>query len=315
MQRQALREIASLRAFAHLSLSEPIPDETTILNFRHLLEENDLAADILAGVNKHLQRKGLLLKKGKGDMIVVRYADDLVMGFEHEADARRFWDAMRMRFEKFSLELHGDKTRLLEFGRYAIERRRRNGQGKPQTFNFLGSTFISGRSRRGAFLLRRHTRCDRMRAALREIKDEMRRRSHDSLADQGLWLRSVVTGYFAYHAVPTNAQAIGAYRHHVIDLWRRSLRRRSHKDRMTWARIVRLATEWLPPPHVLHPWPYTRNDMRRSLLQRQNMQCKPPGCLGSTALRSRKDLLSTSAEVRVVDATIGHDYAALRFSL
>jgi len=201
-------------------------------------------------------------REAKGDMIVVRYADDLVVGFEHEAEARRFWDAMRIRFEQFSLELHGDKTRLLEFGRYAIERRQRNGQGKPQTFNFLGFTFICGRSRRGAFLLRRHTRRDRMRAALREVKDELRRRRHDSLAAQGRWLRSVVTGYFAYHAVPTNAQAIGAYRHHVIDLWRRSLKRRSQKDRMTWARIDRLANEWLPPPHVLHPWPEDRMAVR-----------------------------------------------------
>lgn len=198
----------------------------------------------------------------KGDMIVVRYADDLVVGFEHEAEARRFWDAMRTRFEQFSLELHGEKTRLLEFGRYAIERRQRNGQGKPQTFNFLGFTFICGRSRRGAFLLRRHTRRDRMRAALQEVKEELRRRRHDSLVDQGRWLRAVVSGYFAYHAVPTNAQAIGAYRHHVIDLWRRSLKRRSQKDRMTWARMDRLAKEWLPPPHVLHPWPEDRFAVR-----------------------------------------------------
>jgi group II intron reverse transcriptase/maturase len=198
----------------------------------------------------------------KGDMIVVRYADDLVVGFELEAEARRFWNAMRTRFEQFSLELHGEKTRLLEFGRYAIERRQRNGQGKPQTFNFLGFTFICGRSRRGAFLLRRHTRRDRMRAALGEIKDEMRRRRHDSLTDQGRWLRSVVAGYFAYHAVPTNAQAIGAYRHHVLDLWRRSLKRRSQKDRMTWARMDRLAAEWLPPPHVLPPWPEERMAVR-----------------------------------------------------
>jgi RNA-directed DNA polymerase len=198
----------------------------------------------------------------KGDMIVVRYADDLVVGFELEAEARRFWDAMRTRFEQFSLELHEEKTRLLEFGRYAIERRQRNGQGKPQTFNFLGFTFICGRSRRGAFLLRRHTRGDRMRAALREIKDEMRRRRHDSLTDQGRWLRSVVAGYFAYHAVPTNAQAIGAYRHHVLDLWRRSLKRRSQKGHVTWARMDRLAEEWLPPPHVLHPWPEERLAVR-----------------------------------------------------
>lgn len=154
-------------------------------------------------------------------MIVVRYADDLVVGFELEAEARRFWDAMRKRFEQFSLELHGEKTRLLEFGRYAIERRQRNGQGKPQTFNFLGFTFIYGRSRRGAFLLRRHTRRDRMREALREIKDELRRRRHDGLTDQGA-------------------------------LWRRSLKRRSQEDRMTCGRMDRLADEWLPPPPVLH---------------------------------------------------------------
>ncbi|MFG6443395.1 hypothetical protein ACG0Z3_22120, partial [Roseateles sp. LKC17W] len=134
----------------------------------------------------------------------------------------------------------------------------RTGQGKPQTFDFLGFTFICGRSRRGAFLLRRHTRRDRMRAALQEVKTQLRNRRSDSIAEQGRWLRSVVTGYFAYHAVPTNAQAIGAYRHHVLDLWRRSLRRRSQKDRTTWARMNRLAVEWLPPPHVLHPWPEDR---------------------------------------------------------
>jgi group II intron reverse transcriptase/maturase len=221
---------------------------------------------LLANVYLHyvfdLWAKQWRRREVKGDMIVVRYADDLVVGFELEAEARRFWDAMRTRFEQFSLELHGEKTRLLEFGRYAIERRQRNGQGKPQTFNFLGFTFICGRSRRGAFLLRRHTRRDRMRSALGEIKDEMRRRRHDSLTDQGRWLRSVVAGYFAYHAVPTNAQAIGAYRHHVLDLWRRSLKRRSQKGHVTWARMDRLAEEWLPPPHVLHPWPEERMAVR-----------------------------------------------------
>ena len=225
-----------------------------------------VASPLLANVYLHyvfdLWAQQWRKREASGDMIVVRYADDLVMGFEHEADARRFWDAMRERFERFALELHGDKTRLLEFGRYAIERRQRNGQGRPQTFNFLGFTFICGRSRRGAFLLRRHTRPDRMRETLREVKEKLRYRRHDSIAEQGRWLKSVVTGYFAYHAVPTNAQAIGAYRHHVVDLWRRSLKRRSQKDRMTWARMDRLASEWLPPPHVLHPWPEDRMAVR-----------------------------------------------------
>lgn len=197
-------------------------------------------------------------REAKGRMIMVRYADDLVAGFEYEADARRFWDAMRQRFDKFGLELHGNKTRLLEFGRYAAERRARRGLGKPETFAFLGFVFICGKSRRGAFLLRRKTRGDRMRAAIQEIKSQLRARMHDSIPEQGKWLKAVVTGYFAYHAVPTNSRALGAFRHHVIDLWRRSLQRRSQKDGMTWARIDKLAATWLPPPHILHPWPTER---------------------------------------------------------
>ena len=172
-------------------------------------------------------------REATGNVIVVRYADDIVAGFEHEADARCFWDAMRTRFEQFSLELHGEKTRLLEFGRYAAERRQRRGLGKPETFTFLGFTFICGKSRRGAFLLHRKTRGDRMRARLREIKEQLRRRMHEAIPEQGRWLRAVVTGFFAYHAVPTNSRALGAFRYHVTDLWRRTLRRRSQKDRMT----------------------------------------------------------------------------------
>jgi RNA-directed DNA polymerase len=147
---------------------------------------------------------------------------------------------------------------LLEFGRYAIERRQRLGLGKPPTFNFLGFTFICGRSRRGAFLLRRHTRRDRMRAALQAVKGGLLQRRHASIPEQGDWLRSVVTGYFAYHAVPTNSQALCAFRHHVLSLWRRSLERRSQKAGVTWAKLDRLAAEWLPLPHVLHPWPEDR---------------------------------------------------------
>jgi len=139
-----------------------------------------------------------------------------------------------------------------------VERRQRKGLGKPQTFNFLGFTFICGRSRRGAFLLRRHTRGDRMRAALQAVKDELRKRRHDSLPEQGAWLRSVVAGYFAYHAVPTNSQALCAYRHHILSLWRRSLERRSQKAGVTWVKMDRLAAKWLPPPIVLHPWPEDR---------------------------------------------------------
>jgi len=197
-------------------------------------------------------------REASGNVIVVRYADDIVAGFEHEADARRFWDAMRHRLEQFALELHGDKTRLLEFGRHAAVRRRQRGLGKPETFSFLGFTFICGRSRRGAFQLQRKSRGDRMRAKLREVKEELRSRMHHAIPEQGRWLRAVVTGFFAYHAVPTNARALGAFRHYVSDLWRRTLRRRSQKDHMTWQRMTKLADAWLPPPRILHPWPDQR---------------------------------------------------------
>ena len=197
-------------------------------------------------------------REATGDVIIVRYADDIVVGFEHEADARRFWDAMRTRFERFGLELHGEKTRLLEFGRYAAVRRQRRGLGRPETFTFLGFSFICGTSRRGAFQLQRRTRRDRMRARLREIKEELRRRMHDAIPEQGRWLRAVVSGYFAYHAVPTNGSALGAFRYHVTDLWRRTLRRRSQKDDLTWVRMTKIAAAWLPPSRILHPWPAQR---------------------------------------------------------
>lgn len=166
-------------------------------------------------------------REAKGDMIIVRYADDLIVGFEHEADARRFLEAMRARLQEFSLSLHPEKTRLIEFGRRAATRRAQRGLGKPETFNFLGLTLICGKSRHGRFLLKRRTRRDRIRAKLQEIKGELRRRMHQPIPDQGQWLRQVVTGFFAYHAVSTNFPALGAFRLHTIRLWRRVLRRRS----------------------------------------------------------------------------------------
>ncbi len=193
-----------------------------------------------------------------GNVIFVRYADDIVAGFEHEADAQRFHAELQRRMEKFALSLHPDKTRLIEFGRYAARNRVRRGLGKPETFTFLGFTHISGRSRRGDFQLQRKSRRDRMRAKLRAIKDELRRRMHDPIPQQGRWLGKVVRGYFAYHAVPTNAASLSAFRHHVANLWRRTLTRRSQKDHTTWDRLARLAADFLPAPRILHPWPDAR---------------------------------------------------------
>jgi group II intron reverse transcriptase/maturase len=197
-------------------------------------------------------------REATGDMIIVRYADDFIVGFQHESDARRFLDEMRERLQKFALTLHPEKTRLIEFGRFAAERRQRRGLGKPETFNFLGFTFICGKTRQGKFQIKRKTRRDRMHAKLKMIKAELWRRMHQPIPKQGQWLRSVVRGYFNYHAVPTNAHALHVFRHHVTDLWRRTLRRRSQKDRFTWARMTHLVDAWLPKPIILHPWPSDR---------------------------------------------------------
>ena len=197
-------------------------------------------------------------QEATGDMIIVRYADDVVVGFEHEADARRFRDDMGKRLQEFALTLHPEKTRLIEFGRHAAENRARRGLPKPETFNFLGLTHICGRSRRGRFQLRRRTRRERMRAKLKETKEELRRRMHQPIPEQGRWLGQVVGGFFGYHAVPTNSAALSAFLYHVKTLWRRTLRRRSQKDAVTWARIGRLADAFLPKPVIRHPWPRTR---------------------------------------------------------
>ena len=197
-------------------------------------------------------------REATGDMIIVRYADDFIVGFQHESDARRFLDEMRKRLDEFALSLHPEKTRLIEFGRFAAERRKRRGLGTPETFNFLGFTFICGKSRSGKFQIQRKTRRDRMLAKLRKIKETLRRCMHRPIPEQGKWLGQVLRGYFNYHAVPTNARALAVFRHHVTDLWRRTLRRRSQKDRITWARMTKLADDYLPKPIILHPWPSDR---------------------------------------------------------
>ncbi len=201
-------------------------------------------------------------REATGDMIIVRYADDTVIGFEHEADARHFWDAMRERLREFSLSLHPDKTRLIEFGRHAAQNREKRGLGKPETFKFLGFVLICGKSRRGDFQIRRKSRRDRMGAKLREVKEGLRQRWHLPIPETGKWLGQVVAGYFAYHAVPTNSAAIGAFRYHVTVLWHRRLCRRSQKARLVWPRMAKLADDFLPKPRVLHPWPNVRFAVR-----------------------------------------------------
>src|SRR5499425_836630 len=197
-------------------------------------------------------------REATGDMIIVRYADDFIVGFQHESDARRFLDEMRERLGKFALSLHPEKTRIIEFGRFAAERRKRRGLGKPETFNFLGFTFICGKTHAGKFQVKRKTRRDRMLAKLRMVKEEMRGRMHQPIAVQGKWLWYVVRGYFNYHAVPTNSRALVAFRTEIAKSWHRVLIRRGELTSLNWTRMNRLIDEWLPKPRILHPWPDKR---------------------------------------------------------
>ena len=201
-------------------------------------------------------------RPGRGDVIIVRWADDFIVGFERENDARRFLVELRERFARFGLELHPDKTRLIEFGRFAAGDRQRRGLGRPETFDFLGFTHICGKTRNGRFWVQRVTIKKRMRAKLREVKDQLKARRHQPIPEQGRWLASVVRGYTAYYAVPGNSDAVSGFRHWVTWHWYRALRRRSQRSRINWVRMHRLATRWLPPVRVQHPFPADRFAVR-----------------------------------------------------
>jgi RNA-directed DNA polymerase len=199
-------------------------------------------------------------KCAQGDVIAVRYADDSVLGFQYRADADRFLVEFRERLGKFGLDLHPDKTRRIEFGRSAERSRRQRGEGKPETFDFLGFTHISGKDRNGNFAVKRHTISKRLRAKLVEIKQQLRERMHEPVPQTGMWLKSVVQGYFNYHAVPGNTDSLRVFRFRVLRLWRQSLIRRGQRGYLNWARMQRLERRWLPIPRVLHPYPSVRFD-------------------------------------------------------
>jgi group II intron reverse transcriptase/maturase len=197
-------------------------------------------------------------KWAQGEVVVVRYADDTILGFQYQTDADRFLGNLRERLAKFGLELHPDKTRRIEFGRFAEENRKRRGEGKPETFDFLGFTHISGKNRLGRFTVRRTTIRKRMRAKLRNLKQELRRRMHDPVPETGGWLKSVVQGYFNYYAVPGNLDSLAIFRKRLRALWWQNLRRRSQQRHFAWTRMIALGERWLPQPCVLHPYPALR---------------------------------------------------------
>jgi RNA-directed DNA polymerase len=199
-------------------------------------------------------------KCAQGDVVVVRYADDNVLGFQHRGEADRFLIDLGERLSKFGLELHPDKTRKIEFGRFAERDRKKRGEGKPETFDFLGLTHMSGRNRKGYFVVKRRTVGKRMRAKLAEIKQQLRARMHDPVGQTGKWLKSVVQGYFNYHAVPGNMDSLAIFRQRVTLIWRKTILRRGQKCRLDWTRMHQVAARWLPVPHVLHPYPELRFD-------------------------------------------------------
>jgi RNA-directed DNA polymerase len=200
-------------------------------------------------------------RHARGEMIVVRFADDAVVGFEHRDDAERFLVDLRDRFAEFNLEPADEKTRLIEFGRSAARDRAARGLGKPESFDFLGFTHVCGKTRKtGRFALKRVTSKKRMRAKLRTVKAELMQRRHDPIPDQGQWLASVVRGHSNYYAVPGNIDAVAAFHQQTVKHWRRALSRRSQRTRLTWERMHRLDKRWLPTDRILHPWPSVRFD-------------------------------------------------------
>jgi RNA-directed DNA polymerase len=201
-------------------------------------------------------------KCAQGDVIVVRYAGDSVLGFQHHAEADRFPEDLRERLRKLGLELHPDKTRRIEFGRFAEQDRERRAGGKPETIDLLGFTHISGKTRNGYFTVKRKTVGKRMRAKLQQIKQQLRARIHDPVAQTGEWLKSVVQGYFNYHALPGNPDSLGAFREPATRLWPRTLLSCTQTHRLAWTRMHRLPEPWIPQPRLFHPYPESRSAIR-----------------------------------------------------
>ncbi len=197
--------------------------------------------------------------KARGDIIVVRFADDTVVGFQYESDAKQFHKELNERLLKFGLELHPEKTRLIEFGRFAAENRRKREEGKPETFTFLGFTHICGKTREnGKFTIWRHTIKKKMHKKLKEIKDELKKRMHNSIQDVGQWLKAVVTGHYRYYGVPGNYEAMNHFKHIIGRMWKHSLGRRSQKTTITWEKMGKLIDRWIPLPQIWHKYPNER---------------------------------------------------------
>lgn len=253
--------IADKRVLRHIKkwLNAGVLEEGTRIDVEEGVPQGGSVSPLLANVYLHyvfdLWAHQWRQKHVTGDIVIVRFCDDFVVGFENRQEAERFKEALIERFEKFNLELHADKTRLIEFGRFAAKSRERKGLGKPETFDFLGLTHICGRTQRGKFIVLRHTIGKRMRRKLMELGRELRRRLHEPIPLVGKWLRSVLNGHLRYFGVPGNSRKLESFRYHLSKLWYKALRRRSQRSKLNWERMNRLIDHWLPKVRVMHPYP------------------------------------------------------------
>ena len=219
-------------------------------------------------------------RSARGDVVVTRFADDFIVGFQYRSDAGRFLRELKQRLQQFSLELHPEKTRLIEFGRFAAKTRANAKLGAPETFNFLGFTHVCGTTESGKFQVERRTMQKRMTAKLHELKLELQQRRHQPIPEQGRWLCQVVGGYFGYYAVPGNEKRLRSFRDQIKRLWLRALRRRGQRDRMNWKRMSRLEDRWIPPVQWHHPWPEERYDARSKARTGCGNAARPDLCGG-----------------------------------
>jgi len=244
-------------------LNAGILEEGKIIYSEQGTPQGSSASPLLANVFLHyvydLWIQQWRKQKAHGDVIVVRFADDTVVGFQHKSDAMKFQEDLKNRLQKFGLELHPDKTRLIEFGRFAAENREKHKEGKPETFTFLGFTHICGKTRKnGKFTIWRQTIRKKMQKKIKEIKDELKKRMHDPIPIVGQWLRAVITGHYRYYGVPGNYEAMRDFRYLIRRLWGKALRRRSQKGDINWDKIGKLVDRWLPQPQICHKYPQER---------------------------------------------------------
>jgi group II intron reverse transcriptase/maturase len=253
--------IADKRVLRHIKkwLNAGVLEEGVVTHYEEGVPQGGSISPLLANVYLHyvfdLWADQWRSKHADGDVIIVRFCDDFVVGFQYRKDAERFLQDLRDRFLRFNLELHKDKTRLIEFGRFAAQNRRRRGKGKPKTFDFLGFTHICAKTKDGKFTVDRHSIGKRIRAKLMELKKELRRRLHQPLPVVAKWLRVVLLGHYRYYGVPGNGRKLDSFRFHLSRLWYRALRRRSQRHRLNWERMDRLIARWLPRPRIYHPNP------------------------------------------------------------